>query len=33
MKAKARICTVLAALMLIGVYFVPIWSIGMEAPQ
>lgn len=33
MKNKNRMWMALAALLLIGVYFFPIWSIGMEAPQ
>ncbi|SMO89959.1 hypothetical protein [Gracilimonas mengyeensis] len=33
MKISHRVWMALAALMLIGVYFVPIWSISMEAPQ
>lgn len=33
MKNENRIWMILAALLLLGVYFFPIWSIGMEAPQ
>jgi len=33
MKTSYRIWMAFAALLLIGVYLVPIWSIGMEAPQ
>lgn len=33
MDNKKRIWMALAALLLIGVYFVPIWSISMDAPQ
>lgn len=33
MDTKKRIWMAVAALMLIGVYFVPIWSISMDAPQ
>jgi hypothetical protein len=33
MKTSHKIWMAVAALLLIGVYLVPIWSIGMEAPQ
>lgn len=33
MDNQKRLWMALAALLLIGVYFVPIWSISMEAPQ
>ena len=33
MNKKHRIWMAVAALLLIGVYFFPIWSISMEAPQ
>jgi hypothetical protein len=33
MDTRERVFMAIAALMLIGVYFTPIWSISMEAPQ
>lgn len=33
MKNKARILMLIASLILIGIYFLPIWNISLEAPQ
>jgi hypothetical protein len=33
MKASHKIWMAFAALLLIGVYLFPLWSISMEAPQ
>ncbi len=33
MKNKARMMMLLASLILIGIYFLPIWNISLEAPQ
>ncbi len=33
MKASQKVWMLIASLILIGIYFVPIWSIDMDAPQ
>jgi len=33
MDKQKRVWMAVAALILVGVYFFPIWSISMEAPQ